>query len=269
MIAAGRVASVWAVLLLVTAAYSGFSWNTAFSSGLTIAVLTLVIRITTAAGWSLVWMVFPLYFGTGWLNTLDEAALFHVMPMAVTFQALAHGATTAFTIAALLPLALNRMRISGDPPDSCPVATYSQMWTWKLAAGPCTYSILYLVAGIAVHPFIKTFYSGRWLPSLGELGAIQFLRGLLYIAVALPFLRRMTGRPLHTGLVLGLCFSVLGGIAPLLLPNAYMPVPIRIAHSIEVGVSNFIYGLAVAYLVVPRRMLHDDDFAVNCAEGEQ
>jgi len=252
MIAAGRVVLVWMILLPVTAAYSGFSWNTALSCALTIAVLTLVIRITATEGWSLVWMVFPMYFGIGWLNTLDEAVLFHVMPPAVAFQALAHGATTAFTITILLALVLNRMH-TGSNPSSDPVATFGKAGTWRFATAACVYFVLYSVAGIAVHPFIKTFYAARWLPSLGELFVIQFLRGLLYIAVAFPFLRRMAGRRLYAGVVLGLCFSVLGGIAPLLLPNAYMPIPIRIAHSIEVGVSNFIYGPAVAWLVVPRR----------------
>ncbi|MDQ2840482.1 MAG: hypothetical protein M3Y72_05475 [Acidobacteriota bacterium] len=193
----------------------------------------------------------------------SEAVLFHVVPPAVAFQALAHGATTAFTITALLALAMNRKRIIDDPRNSGPVETFGKTWTWKLVMGACIYFVLYFVAGIAVHPFIKSFYSDQWLPSLGELCAIQFFRGLLYIAIALPFIRRMTGRRLHAGLVLGLCFSVLGGIAPLLLPNPYMPVPIQIAHSIEVGISNFIYGLVVAYLLVPRRVLHNASLAAN------
>jgi len=185
------------------------------------------------------------------------------VPPAVAFQALAHGATTTFTITVLLALVLNLMPIGDNPPNSGPVGNFSRAWNWKLVVGASVYFVLYCVAGIAVHPFIKSFYSNRWLPSLGELCAIQFFRGLLYIAIALPFIRRMIGRLLHAGVVLGLCFSVLGGIAPLLLPNPYMPVPIRIAHSIEVGISNFIYGLAVAYLLVPPRMLHKADHAIN------
>lgn len=263
MTAAWKVVSVWTILFLVTAAYAGLSWSTALSCGLSIAVLTLVIRVTNAGDWSLVWIVFPMYFGIGWVNTLDEAVLFHVVPPVVAFQALAHGATTAFTITTLLAFALNRMRIIDKPLSSGPVETFGKTWTWKLVIAACAYFVLYFVAGIAVHPFIKSFYSDRWLPSLGELGAIQFFRGLLYIAIALQFIRRMAGRRLHAGLVLGLCLSVLGGIAPLLLPNPYMPVPIRIAHSIEVGISNFIYGLVVACLLVPRRVLDNASLAVN------
>lgn len=255
MIAALRVASVWTILFLVTAAYSEFSWNTALSCALSIAVITLVIRATTTVDWPLVWMVFLMYFGIGWVNTLDEAVLFHVVPPALAFQVLAHGATTAFTITALLTLVLNRMSISGNSLRSDPVGPFGKAWPWKLAMGACVYVVLYFAGGVAVYPFIKSFYSGRWLPSISELCAIQFLRGLLYVAIALPFIRRMTGQLLNAGLVLGLCFSVLGGIAPLLLPNPYMPGPIRIAHSIEVGISNFIYGFAVAYLLVPRQIL--------------
>jgi hypothetical protein len=114
------------------------------------------------------------------------------------------------------------------------------------------YVVLYFIAGIAVHPFIRDFYANRWLPSVGELCAIQFCRGALYVAVALPFLRRMTGQRLRAGIILGLCLAVLGGIAPLLLPNPYMPAQIRFAHAIEVGLSNFIFGLTVAALLVSR-----------------
>ncbi len=38
---------------------------------------------------------------------------------------------------------------------------------------------------------------------------------------------------------------VLGGIAPLLLPNPFMPSGIRLAHGFEVGISNFLFGMIV------------------------
>ena len=144
MIGAWKVVSVWTILFLVTAAYSGLSWNTALSSALSVAVLSLLIRVTKAVDWSLVWMVFPMYFGIGWLNTLDEAVLFHVVPPAVAFQALAHGATTAFTITALLALALNRMRISDNPLRSGVVGTFGKAWAWKLVMGACVYFVFVL-----------------------------------------------------------------------------------------------------------------------------
>jgi hypothetical protein len=247
-----RTIPVWVILILLTAANAGFSWNIVLSCALTIAVLILVIHATSALSWSLVWMVFPLYFGITWINTLDEALLFHVLPPATAFPALANGATIAFTTTILLALSMDRMVFADRAFSSRQFSSDSKAWLWALPVGAFLYFIIYLIAGICVRPFIMSFYSGKPLPSLKELFAIQFFRGLLYIALALPFARRMAGHRLHAGVVLGLCYSILGGIAPLLPPNAFMPVAIRIAHSMEVGISNFIFGLLVACLLVPR-----------------
>jgi hypothetical protein len=63
----------------------------------------------------------------------------------------------------------------------------------------------------------------------------------------------MPGQRWRTAWVLGLAFSVLGGIAPLLLPNhEYLPPNIRAAHSVEIGISNFLFGLVVTMLLVRR-----------------
>ena len=262
MTPAWRVLSVWAVLYFVTAAYSGFGWHTVLSCALSIAVLTLVVLATGAAGWRLVWMLFLLYFGIAWLNTLDEAVLFRVLPGAIAFQSLAHGVTTTFTVAVLLALALNRLRIEDKPLSADFNPRFPASWIWKIAGGALVYSLFYLVAGAIINPYIEAFYSGRWLPSLGTLIVIQFFRGLLYIGVALPFIGSMSGRWLQAGIVLGLCYSVLGGIAPLLLSNAYMPPAVRLAHSMEVGVSNFLFGMALSYLLVSRT-----GFAVRAADA--
>ena len=178
----------------------------------------------------------------------------HCTPAAgrTAFQSLAHGMTTTFTVTVLLALALNRLHIEDRPLNADSNPRFPASWIWKIAIGALVYSLFYLVAGAIVNPYIRAFYSGRWLPSLGTLIAIQFFRGLLYIGVALPFLRRMGGRRIQAGIVLGLCYSVLDGIAPLLLSNAYMPPAVRLAHSMKVGVSNFLFGMAASYLRVSR-----------------
>jgi hypothetical protein len=244
---------VWAFLFLLTGANAGFSWGTVLSCALTIAVLVTVIEVTTARGWPLVWLVFLLYFGISWINTLDEAVLFHVMPPGVAFQGLAQGATTTFTMSVLLVLLLKRMNFAGEPPRPVSVDRGGRALVFRVASGALLYFVIYLIAGIAVNPFIKEFYAGKWLPSLGELFGIQFLRGLLYVVIALPFIGQMAGRRMPAGVVLGLCYSVLGGIAPLLLPNVFMPLHIRFAHSIEVGISNFVFGVAIGCLLVKPR----------------
>lgn len=70
MARAFRVVPVWAFLFLLTGANAGFSWGTVLSCALTIAVLVMVIEVTTARGWALVSIMFLLYFR----NQLDQHA---------------------------------------------------------------------------------------------------------------------------------------------------------------------------------------------------
>jgi hypothetical protein len=153
----------------------------------------------------------------------------------------------------LLALVLNRMCTADNPLSSSPVATFSKAAASRFATASCVYFVLYSVAGITVHPVIKNFLCRPVATLSWRTFRNSILTGTTLHRRCSSVPQANGGRRLHAGVVLSLCFSVLGGIAPLLLPNAYMPVPIRIAHSIEVGVSNFLYGLAVAWLVVPRR----------------
>jgi hypothetical protein len=59
----------------------------------------------------------------------------------------------------------------------------------------------------------------------------------------------------ETALAVGVTFSVLMN-ALLLLPNPYMPEPVRMAHLVETALSNFLFGLLVGGLlmVCPRNI---------------
>ena len=49
-------------------------------------------------------------------------------------------------------------------------------------------------------------------------------------------------------LVLALVYGIVGGVAPLLPDNPYMPPDIRFYHAIETSTSNFLFGLVVGFL---------------------
>jgi hypothetical protein len=84
------------------------------------------------------------------------------------------------------------------------------------------------------------------LPPLAMLEPLQLARGLLYVLYAWPWLRLA---PRRAGAVLGLIYAVLGGVAPLLADhNPYLPRAVRIPHVVEVGVSNFLFGMVVGWL---------------------
>jgi hypothetical protein len=60
----------------------------------------------------------------------------------------------------------------------------------------------------------------------------------------------LKGRWPETAIALGSVFAVM--TAPLLLPNPYMPEPVRMAHLVETGSSNFIFGMFTGWLLAQR-----------------
>lgn len=53
-------------------------------------------------------------------------------------------------------------------------------------------------------------------------------------------------------LIAGATLSVLGG-GGLIVPNPYLPDAVRWAHLVEVGVSNFVYGAFIGWLLTSPR----------------
>jgi hypothetical protein len=185
-----------------------------------------------------------LCFGVASINPLIEAVAFGVMPIADVPRSLLTNLVLAVAISAGPVWMLWR-----GMPEAASVAP-PRYTIGRLAAIAGVYVLLYLAAGIAVYPFIKDFYADKTLPSLPMVIGIQCIRGPLYALYALPWLK-LTDR--HTSPMLALVYSVLGGVALLLVDeNPYMPREVRYPHLIEVGVSNFLFGWIVGRILRPK-----------------
>jgi hypothetical protein len=75
----------------------------------------------------------------------------------------------------------------------------------------------------------------------------QILRGVLWILIALPVLMIPNISLIRKGAILGLLFSFLGA-SQLLLPNPIMPEMVRMAHLLETGTSNFVWGFTLVFI---------------------
>ena len=84
---------------------------------------------------------------------------------------------------------------------------------------------------------------------MAMIAAVQLsIRGPLFVLLCL-FLTRMLRLPRLSGvLAVGTVFTLLSGVAPLLIPNPYFPDVVRWAHFCEVTSSNFLFGAFVAWL---------------------
>ena len=119
------------------------------------------------------------------------------------------------------------------------------------------YVFLYFAVGAMIFPYVKDFYATQRLPSNGAIAALQFfVRGPLFILLALA-ITRMLGLPRRSGaLAVGLVFTLLTGVAILLVPNPVFPDTVRWAHFCEVSSEQFVFGAVVAWLWGPQTMAH-------------
>jgi hypothetical protein len=213
---------------------------------LNFAVLWLVARSAAATGWTLTAMLLLLGFVVGSANNLLEAVVYGVLSFRQALEA-AVPAAIVFTI--LSPLAV---LIAGRWKNGSDAGSGTGLTPTKLLIVAAAYEVLYWTAGTLVYPYIAHFYATKTIPPVYEIASLQVVRSLIFFAAGYPLLKTgLRGAPLTMGLVYG----VIGGIAPLLPDNPYMPPDIRFYHGIETSVSNFLFGLIIGYLFTRVRTL--------------
>jgi hypothetical protein len=125
---------------------------------------------------------------------------------------------------------------------------------WRFVASDFAYLFGYLAAGMAIFPLVRDFYATRALPSPAVIILLQLLvRGPLF-AIVCVLLVRMIGLPRAKGAVaVGVVFTLVSGVAPLLAPSPYFPDAIRWVHFFEVSITNLLFGALVAAMWGPRK----------------
>jgi hypothetical protein len=196
------------------------------------------------------------------IETLFFGSAFNI-PSDAMVTIILSGALRALIFAPLAVLILGKMRShaeQGGPNTRLKMPWRS--WAWRLALLPVIYLGLYFVFGYYVawqSPDVRQLYAGTTAiePFLQHMAGVvqgnpwifpfQLLRGLMWIGLALPVVRMMKGRAWETALAVGLALGLLL-TSQLLIPNPYMPAPVRLAHFLETSSSNFIYGALIGWL---------------------
>jgi hypothetical protein len=138
-------------------------------------------------------------------------------------------------------------------------------WAWKLGVIAVVYVILYFTFGYFIawrNPTVREYYGGideggfagqigRVLRDTPWLVPFQIVRAMFWVALAVPVIRMLKGQRTETALAIGLLFAVVMN-AQLLLPNPYMPEPVRMAHLVETASSNFLFGVFIGWLLTKR-----------------
>lgn len=149
-------------------------------------------------------------------------------------------------------------------------------WLWRIAVALSAYFVLFMVAGLLIMRLeaVPDYTASEDGPASGRTQAIEqevdthletadskvrvppvsavftfiVVRGLACLAFALPLIHTLTGGRWTTGLVVGMALAVLSVVVPLLPPNPDMTTAARFAQMLEIGWSNFAYGLLIGFL---------------------
>lgn len=120
---------------------------------------------------------------------------------------------------------------------------------WKFALSDLSYLVLYYGTGMIIFPYVKDFYATQHIPPIGTIVALQLLvRGPVFILVCLALTRMLGLSRVRGAIAVGVVFTLLSGVAPLLMPNPVFPDAVRWVHFCEVVSENFVFGAIVAWL---------------------
>jgi hypothetical protein len=227
----------------------------------TIALAYPVIR-SRWHGWLLVGTVFVLYFGTvTFLNQIESLVYLGAhMPPGMLTGIFRMGLFNAVVFAPILVLVLGRWRGGDADETNSRLRMPGTTWAWKLLAGASLFVSLYYLFGYYVawkNPVLRAYYGGTDPGTfLAQMSGIvrgtpwmlplQFVRGMLWVLLALPVIRMMKGRWWEAGLAVSLLFTV--PAAYLLFPNPVMPEGVRMTHLVETAPYLFMFGWCVAWL---------------------
>jgi hypothetical protein len=216
-------------------------------------ILTLLAIRMRARGRELGLQLGLFYFGVQSFQSLVEALIFgsdvHLPADLLLLSSAAALVKTVIVTAALAWLWRGEKEGSPLPLNGL---------GWKAPAVAVLYAVCYFAAGHLIawqSAAVRTYYAhyedffshfdagSMWLL------AVQLFRGLLWGALAWIPARVMSGSPTKTALLVGIAFS--GIMVPqLFFPNPIMPWPVREMHMIEVGVSNFIFGVVATLILL-------------------
>jgi hypothetical protein len=113
------------------------------------------------------------------------------------------------------------------------------------------YVALYFTAGMLIawrSEIVRQYYHAGVGIHLPALFALQVARGALWAGLATVLAVNLRGKTVAVASWTGAAFAVLMA-APLIYPSSFMPWAVRLAHLLELSVSNFVFGMTAVILL--------------------
>lgn len=230
---------------------------------LTAAILGFWLRFSHWRGWKLILTVFMVYFIANTVMTQVESLFFNSalqLPSSMLWKIVLSGFIIALLFAPISVGIMGRMRSSDQTALSVGVDRGMLKPLCWIAA---SYVLIYFLFGYFIawqSEAVREYYSGStailpfhlhmWdiLTTNPGLILFQFIRGLVWGGLAVLIARSISASWGTKAIITGLIFGVMlaGG---LLIPNPFMPEPVRWAHLWETSSSNLVLGILCIYIL--------------------
>jgi len=234
-------------------------------SFLNAVVFSYVILNSRWTGWKLILSIFFVCYGvTTVMGQIETAVFVTTLPPGFLLRLFLSGALIAAIFSPLAVLILGKRKsIATEDTQPSRLKFSAVEWAIKLSLIAIAYIVIYFSFGYFIawkSAAVRAYYGGTDPGSFFShisnvardtpwLFALQALRALLWVALAVPVIRMMKGEWWKAGLAVALLFSVVMN-AQLLLPNPLMPAEVRMAHLLETASSNFLFGWLVVFVLV-------------------
>ena len=240
------------LVLIAAFGLNFYIWH-AFYNFLIFTALGYYIIHSNLKGIRLSLSVFVIYIIIGNLNLIVEAIIFNLVSFETALIALPRDIIMTLFISSALVYVLGKWDSKTEIIEYQSITALG--WVWRIAVGDFLYLFFYIAAGITLmtlYPELMEFYNEKAPPPPEIIFGTQLIRGLVFVLAAILICSTMNLTRLKKAVLVGLIFSILGGIAPLILPNEVMPLNLRMGHLFEVGISNFLYGYLLGYLLTQK-----------------
>lgn len=127
-------------------------------------------------------------------------------------------------------------------------------WAWRLLAAWLAFPVIYWCFGSLIAPFVMDYYrsgvGGLRIPPTETIVGMQLVRGVLFLVATLPIAllwKKSRGAFIVS---VGLAYAVAVG-AFQLVQGTFLPVFLRVLHSIEIAADSFAYAAILGFLFIP------------------
>jgi len=166
------------------------------------------------------------------------------------------GSTIQFLIMAALLAALAKLLKLNESSPRAAVPRSAEMATLMVLLSGLCYVIYYLVFGGITFQFFTKQYYPHAQEAVMPLGlwfwGIQLARGVLMTLAVLPSIYTLRLSRWQAALAVGALLWVVGGAAPLAVPNPLMVTAQRFIHVVEILTQNFSLGVTAVLLLRPK-----------------